>query len=560
MAEETTPQAVSPPSPPATTTTPGFPPGLNPNAATFFFNPQARPFVPVVAPASQTAPGEQPSGEPLPVAMGDVEDHTSSQEPADKEEERDEESGSSTGDLNEPLEELELDEEEQDTREHLNVVFIGHVDAGKSTLGGQILFQTGVVDERSVQKYEREARERNRESWFLAYVLDSNEEERSRGKTVEVGRAQFETQTKRYTILDAPGHKAFVPNMIGGAVQADVGVLVISARKGEFETGFERGGQTQEHTVLAKTLGVKKLICAISKMDDTTVNWERARYEEIVSKLVPFFKRIGYHLGKDLEFVPCSGLTGVNVVKQMNAREAAWWQGKTLIQLLDAMDPLERGGRKGIIRMPIVDKYKDMGSTWVMGKIESGAIREKSRLLIMPTKRIVEVLEIRGAEADDIAVQRARVGDNVKLRIRSNVEEEDIHPGFVLSDRQSLPKVVVEVIGQCQILDLLEHKPIFSAGYSAVFHIHCACEECMVSEVMFSVDPRTKQRKRAKYCKSNSLVICKIQLQNQTCIELFDEFPQLGRFTLRDEGKTIAVGKVLGYPGMPKKNTATASK
>ena len=164
--------------------------------------------------------------------------------------------------------------QEEDPREHLNVVFIGHVDAGKSTLSGNILYLTGYVDKRTIEKYEREAKQRNRESWFLAFIMDTNEEERAKGKTVEVGRAPFETEAKRYTILDAPGHKNYVPHMISGAAQADVGILVISARRGEFETGFERGGQTREHAMLCKTLGVRFLIVVINKMDDPTVCYQ----------------------------------------------------------------------------------------------------------------------------------------------------------------------------------------------------------------------------------------------------------------------------------------------
>jgi peptide chain release factor subunit 3 len=178
--------------------------------------------------------------------------------------------------------EEELDEElVQDMygKEHVNVVFIGHVDAGKSTLGGNILFLTGMVDERTMEKYEKEAKEAGRESWYLSWALDSTKEERNKGKTVEVGRARFETEKRRYTILDAPGHKSYVPNMISGAAQADVGVLVISARKGEYETGFDKGGQTREHAVLAKMQGINKLVIVINKMDDPTVEWSKERYD-----------------------------------------------------------------------------------------------------------------------------------------------------------------------------------------------------------------------------------------------------------------------------------------
>ena len=162
-------------------------------------------------------------------------------------------------------------------KEPINVIFCGHVDAGKSTIGGQIMFLTGMVDKRTLEKYEREAKEMNRESWYLSWALDTNDEEREKGKTVEVGRAYFETEKKHFTILDAPGHKGFVPNMIGGASQADVAVLVISARRGEFETGFEKGGQTREHAMLVKTAGVKHLVVLVNKMDDPTVLWDLTR-------------------------------------------------------------------------------------------------------------------------------------------------------------------------------------------------------------------------------------------------------------------------------------------
>jgi peptide chain release factor subunit 3 len=178
-------------------------------------------------------------------------------------------------------EQEELDEtlvQDMYGKEHVNIVFIGHVDAGKSTLGGNILFLTGMVDERTMEKYEKEAKEAGRESWYLSWALDSTKEERSKGKTVEVGRARFETEKRRYTILDAPGHKSYVPNMISGAAQADVGVLVISARKGEYETGFDKGGQTREHAVLAKMQGINKLVIVINKMDDPTVEWSKDRY------------------------------------------------------------------------------------------------------------------------------------------------------------------------------------------------------------------------------------------------------------------------------------------
>jgi peptide chain release factor subunit 3 len=209
---------------------------------------------------------------------------------------------------------------------HLNIVFIGHVDAGKSTMGGNLLYMTGTVDKRTMEKYEREAKEAGRESWYLSWALDSTPQERLKGKTVEVGRAYFETSLRRYTILDAPGHKTFVPSMISGAAQADVAILVISARKGEFETGFERGGQTREHIMLVKTAGVSKVVIVINKMDDTTVQWQKARYDEIKDKLTPFVKAAGFNPKTDTNFVPVSAYTGLNLKDRVPKSVCSWWE------------------------------------------------------------------------------------------------------------------------------------------------------------------------------------------------------------------------------------------
>ena len=211
-------------------------------------------------------------------------------------------------------------------KQHLNIVFIGHVDAGKSTMGGNILYLTGMVDKRTMEKYEREAKEAGRETWYLSWALDSTPQERNKGKTVEVGRGYFETGSRRYTILDAPGHKTYVPSMISGAAQADVAVLVVSARKGEFETGFEKGGQTREHVMLVKTAGVTKLVVVINKMDDPTVKWEKSRYEEIRDKLVPFVKAAGYNPKTDVTFVPVSAQTGQNLKDRVSKSICSWWE------------------------------------------------------------------------------------------------------------------------------------------------------------------------------------------------------------------------------------------
>lgn len=192
-------------------------------------------------------------------------------------------------------------------------------------MGGNILFLTGMVDKRTMEKYEKEAKDAGRESWYLSWALDSTPQERSKGKTVEVGRGYFETDTRRYTILDAPGHKTYVPSMISGAAQADVACLVVSARKGEFETGFERGGQTREHVMLVKTAGVSKLVIVINKMDDITVKWDKARYDEIIGKLTPFIKGTGYNPKTDVTFIPVSAQTGQNLKDKVSKDIAPWW-------------------------------------------------------------------------------------------------------------------------------------------------------------------------------------------------------------------------------------------
>ncbi|KAG9317663.1 P-loop containing nucleoside triphosphate hydrolase protein [Chiua virens] len=347
-----------------------------------------------------------------------------------------------------------------DVKEHLNIVFIGHVDAGKSTLGGNLLYITGAVDKRTMEKYEHEAKEAGRETWYLSWALDSTPEERSKGKTVEVGRAYFETLSRRYTILDAPGHKTYVPSMISGAAQADVAVLVISARKGEFETGFERGGQTREHIMLVKTVGVSKVVVVINKMDDPTVNWEESRYSEIKEKLIPFIKSAGFN-PKDITFIPISAFTGLNLKEPVPPSSCPWWKGTTFLDHLDHMPMVDRK-INGPLMMPVSEKYKDMGSIAV-GKIESGHMRKGDSLILMPIKAHVEVAAI----YNEIARSRGR-GNQPWLRTHKLKEP-----------------------GPC-----------------------------------------------------SQKIVALVETPLPVCVERFVDYPQLGRFTLRDEGRTVAIGKV----------------
>ncbi|KAF2729446.1 hypothetical protein EJ04DRAFT_515945 [Polyplosphaeria fusca] len=426
-------------------------------------------------------------------------------------------------------------------KEHVNVIFLGHVDAGKSTLGGSILYATGMVDERTMDKYKREAKEAGRETWYLSWALDLTKEERSKGKTVEVGRGFFETEKRRYSILDAPGHKTFVPNMIGGAAQADVGVLVISARKGEYETGFEKGGQTREHAMLAKTQGVNKLVVVVNKMDDPTVEWSEERYKECLSKLTVFLKGVGYNPKTDLAFMPISAQTTVGIKNRVPKELAPWHDGPALLEYLDNMKTLERKMNAPFM-MPISAKYRDLG-TMIEGKIESGVIKKDSSLLMMPNREKITIAALYGEQEEEIP--HATCGDQVRIRIRG-VEEEDILPGFVLCSTKRPVHCVSSFEAQIVLLDL---KSILSAGFNCVLHVHAAQEEVTFTALLHKLEKGTnrKSKKAPGFATRGMSIIARLEITGAAgsiCVERFEDYPQLGRFTLRDQGQTIAIGKI----------------
>ena len=432
-----------------------------------------------------------------------------------------------------------------DARPHLNLVFIGHVDAGKSTTCGNIMYLSGLVDDRTIEKYQKEAKLKNRDSWFLAYLMDTGEEERNKGITIEVGRTAFETRNRRYTILDAPGHKNYVVNMIAGATQADVGVLLISARKGEFETGFERGGQTREHALLAKTLGISRLVVAVNKMDDPTVEWREDRFRDICEKLKPFLRSCGYRTTSedDVIFIPISGLQGDNLKNACTDPRAAWVSATGLPTLFDTLDATKLPPRKADapLRIPLLESFKEMG-VMVTGKIEQGKVTVGAQCVIQPTNLETEILAI---YIEDAEVNFANPGESVRLKLK-NVEEDQIHRGFVLSDIANPCPVVAEFEADVLIVELLEHRPIVSAGYSCVFHCHTVMEEVIVTRLIESTDLATKKKvAKPRFVKSGNFVRFRLQLQNSACLEAYTTTQQMGRFTLRDEGKTIAIGKIV---------------
>jgi peptide chain release factor subunit 3 len=443
------------------------------------------------------------------------------------------------------------DAKDCDPREHLNMVFIGHVDAGKSTLSGSILYLMGMVDSRTIEKFEREAKQRNRDSWFLAFILDTSEEERAKGKTVEVGRAYFHTESQRYTILDAPGHKNYVPNMISGAAQADVGVLVISARKGEFETGFEKGGQTREHALLAKTLGIHHLLVVVNKMDDPTVEWAQERYDECVSKLKPFLKSCGYVIKRDVKFIPISGLTGANVLKEVESSVCPWWKemytssqhNTNTATLIETFDSLHIEGRDATkpLRIPVLDRYFERG-TQVLGKVESGTLTMGDEIVVSPTKKILKVDAI---YINEEKVKSAKPGENVLIKF--NCQVEDFQKGYVMCHQVAACPSPRAFSAQLFLVDLLENRPIFCSGYEAILHIHTLEVEVVVTDLICVIDPTGKKVKRP-FAKTGQQCVAKLKITAdlKTCLEKFDEYPALGRVTLRDEGRTIAIGKVVG--------------
>jgi peptide chain release factor subunit 3 len=419
-------------------------------------------------------------------------------------------------------------------KEHVNIIFIGHVDAGKSTLGGAILVLSGMVDERTLEKYKKEAKDMGRESWWLSWALDLTKEERSKGKTVEVGRAFFETDKRRYSILDAPGHKTYVPSMIGGASQADVGILVISARKGEYETGFEKGGQTREHAMLAKTQGVNKLVVVINKMDDPTVEWSEERYKECTGKLSQFLKGTGYNLKTDVFFMPIAAQQMMGIKERIPAGVCSFYNGPSLLEYLDSMAALERKVNAPFM-MPVNGKYRDMG-TIVEGKIEAGVIKKSMSLIMMPNREKVEVAALYGETEDE--VNAAQCGDQVRIRLRG-IEEEDILPGFVLCSPKRLVHCVSAFEAQIRILDL---KSILSAGFNCVLHVHSAIEEVTFAALLNSLQKGTNRRSKRPptHAKRGDSIIARMEViggAGSVCVERFEDYPQLGRFTLRDQVK-----------------------
>ena len=421
---------------------------------------------------------------------------------------------------------------EESRKKTINLVFIGHVDAGKSTLCGHLLFEAGIVDQRTIERYQKEAQAKGRQSWYYSWVMDLADTERAKGKTEEVGVAHFETDAYKYTVLDAPGHRSYVPQMIGGAVQADVAVLVISARTGEFESGFEKGGQTSEHLLIAKSAGVRYIICVINKMDDPTVNWSKERYDQIITKFNPFItKEIGFKADQ-FTYIPIAALGGGNLKEK--ATECTWYNGPTLFEALDKV-PMPPRNEKDTLFIPVIDRYKTK-FLYALGKIEKGVLREGTNVVIMPSGTKGTITSIFDDEAK---IRTAAPGDNIRMLIQG-IDLPDISTGSVICLEGSPCNVVSDAIIK---IKFTPNAPQFiTAGFQSMCHIHT--EAVQVTFEAFTVKEKDGKTKKLKHVGANQLVFSRISFERPVCVETFAKFPQLGRFIIRKDGFTIAVGVV----------------
>ncbi|XP_031692594.1 HBS1-like protein isoform X1 [Oncorhynchus kisutch] len=428
-------------------------------------------------------------------------------------------------------------EKRQGGKSLLNLVVIGHVDAGKSTLMGHLLYLLGNVNKRTMHKYEQESKKAGKASFAYAWVLDETGEERNRGVTMDVGMTKFETASKVVTLMDAPGHKDFIPNMITGAAQADVAVLVVDASRGEFEAGFEAGGQTREHGLLVRSLGVTQLAVAVNKMDQ--VNWQQERFKEIISKLGHFLKQAGFK-DSDVFYVPTSGLSGENLTTRSSALAlTSWYSGPCLLEQIDYFKPPQRSIEKPF-RLCVSDVFKDQGSGFcVTGKIEAGYIQTGDRVLAMPPN---ETCTVKGISLHDDPLDWAAAGDHVSLTV-TGMDIIKINVGCVFCD-------IKEPIRACsrfraRVLLFNIEVPI-TQGFPVVLHYQTISEPATIRKLVSVLHKSSGEvlKKKPKCLGKGMNAMVEIQTQRPVALELYKDFKELGRFMLRYVGSTIAAGVV----------------
>jgi len=422
-------------------------------------------------------------------------------------------------------------------KKHVNIVVIGHVDAGKSTTTGHLIYKCGGIDKRTIEKFEKEAQEMGKGSFKYAWVLDKLKAERERGITIDIALWKFTTAKFEFTIIDAPGHRDFIKNMITGTSQADVALLVVSSAKGEFEAGIDEQGQTREHALLAYTLGVKQMIVIVNKMDSESVQWSEDRYKEIKEAVTQFLKRIGWKTD-DIQFIPISGWTGDNMLE--NSPHMPWWKGLTLLGALDTVQEPERPSDKPL-RVPLQDVYKIGGiGTVPVGRVETGIMKPGMTIVFAPVGLTTEVKSI---EMHHEQVLEATPGDNIGFNVK-NIAVKDLKRGYVAGDVKNDPPVGADDF-LAQVI-ILNHPGEIHAGYSPVLDCHTAHIACKFGELHQKIDKRNgKVLEEAPKCvKKGDAVMATLVPSKPMCVENFKEYPPLGRFAVRDMRQTVAVGVI----------------
>jgi len=402
---------------------------------------------------------------------------------------------------------------------------------------GHFLFDLGVIDQRTIEEYAKESEKTGAGDTFkYAWVLDSLKDERERGVTIDLAFQKFETDKYFYTLIDAPGHRDFIKNMITGASEADAAVLMVSARPGETEVGIGPGGQSREHAFLLRTLGVNQLVVCINKMDDSIVGWKESRYNEVKAEVEKLLKTVGYDL-KKVNFIPVSGWMGDNLIKK--SEKMTWYKGPTLYEVLNTFEPPPKPLDKPL-RIPIQDVYSITGvGTVPVGRVETGRMKVGETVLVMPGNVTAEVKSI---ETHHTQMPEASAGDNIGFNLRG-VAKQDIKRGDVIGSVQNPPTVAKEFLAQ---IIVVFHPTAIAAGYTPVLHAHTSQVAATITELVAKIDPRTGQptEEKPKSLKTGDSALVKIQPLRPLCIEPFKEFPELGRFALRDMGTTIAAGVV----------------
>jgi elongation factor 1-alpha len=414
---------------------------------------------------------------------------------------------------------------------HLNLVFIGHVDHGKSTTVGRILLDTGNIRQEEIDKYRQEAEAKGKATFEFAWVMDELKEERERGVTIDIAHRRFDSQKYYFTIIDAPGHRDFVKNMITGTSQADAAVLVVSAAEGIQE-------QTREHIFLARTLGVAQIIVAINKMDRQEVQYSEAKYSALKEEVTKLLKNVGFKVDQQVVFVPISAFKDDNINKA--SPNMAWYKGPTLLQALDNLVVPPKPTDKPL-RLPVQDVYTITGiGTVPVGRVETGKLKVADKVVFMPSAKSGEVKSI---EMHHEAVTEAVPGDNVGFNVRG-IDKNDIRRGDVVGPASNPPTVVESFTANIQVLN---HPSVITVGYTPVFHAHTAQVACEFTELQARLDPKTGQvaEKNPTSLKTGDAAVVKITPKRPLVLEKYKEFPQLGRFAVRDMGQTVAAGVVV---------------